>query len=527
MTTNTSLPRHREWLVAGAILLAGMLLRLWALDSNPPGLFRDEWEKGYTAFELWTTGRHGVLGAEGVRVSYPAPLFIEVFEGHDRTSAVYQWIAAPIVGLFGLGEFTTRLPAALAGIACLLIGWFAARRHLGVAGGLIVLAALATQPTHILFSRWAQQGILSIAFFLGGLAMMMAAGEAEGRRARLLALGSALLHGLAAWAYDPTRLTLPIVVGAWCVLFGWRQRRDAALTLVVAFAVLWIPLFVYTLTAGSARLSRVALDSSSSPWGIVPNYLSHFDPRYWFVSGDANWRHALPLAGWSGRITGLLAIVGAGRFLFLLAKRTSPGTWLTLGVIVLLAAPLPAALTREGNPHALRSGLMMVGLVMVAGSGGLWLVERLRHRGLALGGLLTLSLLVDGIGAIMGLREQRTKLDAWEAGLLPAMRDGLQSSGRVYLGAEVLYAPYAALFSERTDPRLWQEQGTAALRTRIAAMSSVLPQLRPGDSLVGPPQPPMQLEWLAYPIVQYRNGEVRVWSASEGRMVPLTSGELE
>jgi hypothetical protein len=521
VTDAAPLHRHGEWLLVALLLLVGGLLRLWALDSNPPGTFRDEWEKGYTALELWQTGRHGVLGAEGVRVSYPAPLFIEVFEGHDRTSAIYQWVAAPVVGIFGLNETTTRIPAAFAGFACLIVGWCFARRDLGVAGALVVLAALATQPTLVLFSRWAQQGILSIVFFMAGIAVMVAAPSHPGRPGRLHALGAAVLLGLAAWAYDPARLTIPLVVAVWFVAFGWRQRRDVALTLALCFGALWLPLFVYTLTAGSARLSRVMLDDSGSLISALINYLSHFDPRFWFITGDANPRHALPFTGWSGRITGVLALVGIGRAISLAARRQSPGEWPILGLVILLAAPIAAALTREGNPHALRSGIMLVGLVMLAGYGAAWWIGRARESIRALLLVIAITLIVDGGATIRGLGAQRNESQAWEAGLIPTLRESLAAPGNVYLASEVMYAPYAALFAEQTNPADWQEKGLAALRIRIVPLDTALRAMQHGDVVVGPPRPPMRLEWLAHPQIQYGPGILKAWSAEDQRLVPL------
>ncbi|MFH0795411.1 MAG: hypothetical protein V2A74_15430, partial [bacterium] len=48
--------RRRESIYLLLILLAALLLRVVDLGSNPPAVFRDEAEKGYTAWSLLELG---------------------------------------------------------------------------------------------------------------------------------------------------------------------------------------------------------------------------------------------------------------------------------------------------------------------------------------------------------------------------------------------------------------------------------------------------------------------------------------
>src|SRR5690606_4182024 len=113
-----------RWLLAIVVLAA--FLRFWNLGTIPPGLFRDEAEKGYTALELWTTGRQGQFMPDGsIQVTRLFPLFVDA--GGVKTSAIYQYLSAPIVGIFGLNVWTTRAAAALVGTLTVLVVFFLAR----------------------------------------------------------------------------------------------------------------------------------------------------------------------------------------------------------------------------------------------------------------------------------------------------------------------------------------------------------------------------------------------------------------
>jgi 4-amino-4-deoxy-L-arabinose transferase-like glycosyltransferase len=97
------------------ILVVAGALRIPFLGSLPPGLFRDEVEKATTARELWHSARQGSIDQAGnFTVSRPVPFFVDA--GGVKTSAIYQYLTAPVVGLFGMNPWSIRLAAALAGV---------------------------------------------------------------------------------------------------------------------------------------------------------------------------------------------------------------------------------------------------------------------------------------------------------------------------------------------------------------------------------------------------------------------------
>lgn len=477
-STPHGLSARAEYLIAGALLLVALLLRVVALGDVPHGLFRDELEKGYTALELWETQRHGILGQDGVSVTRSFPVFIEVFAGHDRTAALYQYLSAPIVGFGGLNTTTTRLVAALAGWAGVALVWLFARQLFGQWGGLMALAAAACQPTWIIFSRWAQQGSLVAPFFLMGILLLGRIPAVHTSRQRPMAVLSGIAFGLAAYAYEPARLVVPVIVAAALALWPWEsekpERRYLA-WLIGIFAAIWIPLFIYTLTVGSARLARVG---TSSVFDVVANYLAHWNPRFLFLEGDRNLRHRLPGSGLLAPVSGLLAMIA-----FVSGFRTRKRS-LCFVLAWLAAAPLAAALTRDGIPHALRAGLLLPGFCLLAGAAGEWLSSFGKKWLPPL--VLAAVILIDGGGSLRGLhRLSRQQESAWDSGLLELYRAALTRPGRIYLSGQIPYAPYVALFAEQVSPHLWHENGPEAFRATIL-QPGASPYLAPGDTLIEP-----------------------------------------
>ncbi|GIX45055.1 MAG: hypothetical protein KatS3mg130_1463 [Candidatus Sumerlaea sp.] len=175
----------RAWPLLG-ILTGALLLRVLFLGSLPPALFRDEAEKLYTAWCLATTGHD----AEGRLL----PLFIHVFG--VTTSAVYQYAAIPFVWLLGLNEWSARLPAAVVGTLTVLFLWLWARRVYGELVANWAALLLALSPWHVVFSRWAQQGIFLPLWLAVGMWAWsnFLRGKRWGRDSRRRVLGISYLH---------------------------------------------------------------------------------------------------------------------------------------------------------------------------------------------------------------------------------------------------------------------------------------------------------------------------------------------
>src|SRR5688572_25021216 len=99
---------HR-WILPGIVLLA-LVLRVIGLGSQPIGFTPDEASFGYDAYSLLQTGKDQ-WGASW-------PLSFRSFG--DFKLPLYTYLAMPSVALFGLNEFSVRLPNAILGAFAVL-----------------------------------------------------------------------------------------------------------------------------------------------------------------------------------------------------------------------------------------------------------------------------------------------------------------------------------------------------------------------------------------------------------------------
>src|SRR3990172_2793629 len=89
------------------ILITAFLLRFYALGQNPPALYWDEASLGYNGYTIVTSlkDEHGEF--------LPIARFAAF---GDYKPPGYIYAAAASIKLFGLNEFSVRLPSAISGL---------------------------------------------------------------------------------------------------------------------------------------------------------------------------------------------------------------------------------------------------------------------------------------------------------------------------------------------------------------------------------------------------------------------------
>lgn len=497
--------------VWAAIVLTAGLLRFTGLERCPDGLFRDEAEKGYNAWAIATQG--GAVefsaGADNQAViGWNAwPFMIDVMG--VKTSAIYQYAGAPFVAAMGLSVRSTRMPAAATGtLAVALLGLLLLRIWpAGAALGAMVW--LAVCPWHIIFSRWALQGIFVPLGMIGVLAG--AAGAERGRLWGFPLAGAAL--GFMFYAYSGAQpFTLAWAAGL--ALLYWRAiakqpgwfALGVALLAAGAGPVVWITMG----PGGAARLDAVAIwtEEGATAGSVLArfatNYAAHFSPVFLFLQGDLLPRHGIP--GW-------------GQLLMIDALLLPLGVWATFhkqmplrGALVLafVLGPVGAAITRLGIPHALRAMPMVVPAAVWGGVGLataaeciVSLVERTagsekastgaRRRGRALAALAVAAALFFAARVFQIYWREMSAGQAAQYVFFASgrrafeeVRDKRKPGERVWMSGAILYAPYYAMFFNELPPketvaRGLLSQGFAVYPPGPGAAERAEAMMRPGD----------------------------------------------
>jgi len=362
--------KHKILIIFTFILLLGSILRLWHLGATPISLTWDEVALGYNAYSIFETGKD--------EFGKTFPIVMRSFD--DYKPAFYTYLIIPIYQIFGLNEFSVRLPSALMGILTLVSVYFLVKKLFGKKYiALLVMFMMAISPWHIQFSRVGFESNVGLAlnvfaatFFLYGL-----------KRPWML-IFSAIFAGLSIHTYQSDRVFTPLFMLGMIIIFFKPLIKVPKKYIILSFAaglIVVLPLVIFIFNDSNALLrakgtsifsnntsllkdnvkrNEYNISSNNELGKILDNrrivylkatldgYLSHFNPN-WLLHGDIARHHAPEM--------GLIYIweypfILIGIYILLFSKfrmRTKLFIFFWF-----LLAPLPASIT-TGVPHGVRT----------------------------------------------------------------------------------------------------------------------------------------------------------------------------
>jgi 4-amino-4-deoxy-L-arabinose transferase-like glycosyltransferase len=315
------------------ILAFALFLRVIYLGTIPNGFYCDEASYAYDAYSILHTLRdqHGVF----------LPFFVRAIDDYRET--LYILFAIPFIKVFGLNEFGARLPAAVIGVATVLVLYYLVRECFNRKIALVAAFLLTISPWHIQFSRIGFRAILIPFCFCLALLLFVK----SFRNSKYLPI-SALGFVLSSYTYASARVFVPLFMLGLVIIFWkhlWQHKQQTMIALCL-FAVFFIPLFLFWISPeGMSRANATGLETN--PLLIFKYYLSYFSPNFLFIKGDGNSLLNPPKIGelyYFELVTvlwGLISIIKENR-----RERAILLLWLFL-------YPFPAAITSPN--HALRS----------------------------------------------------------------------------------------------------------------------------------------------------------------------------
>lgn len=344
-------------LFLACILLVGAFVRLYALNHVPTELVADELELYNSAHSILTTG-HDV---DGLLLPFTyGPL--------TRNPPLYAFAGYASAQIFGKSAFALRLPAAIFGLASIVLIYLITvratrRRYIGIIAALLQ----SISPVFIQFSRIAWEPSCELPFILGGIyGLMLAVPNREEKTAirwtplvlGCASMGVACYTYMAAWFYAAA-------LAATFLMLNWRRLRPrqnigavaAGICLwgIIAAPALWMWFGDAHTTDRTTRIATFGHGiNASSLQTFAQNYIAHF--RWDFLA-----RNGHPIAGITWRyLKGFgafywwelsIALVG---LLYIKTFVTDKPTANFLRIWLLLY-PLGGALTNEGAPNAPRT----------------------------------------------------------------------------------------------------------------------------------------------------------------------------
>lgn len=367
------------------ILALGAFFRFYALSETPPGLYPDEAMNGNNALEALAGAKNFDISIfRNSKVFYP--------ENNGR-EGLFINIQALSLAAFGNEPWALRLVSAIIGFLTIISLFLLAKelffRKGSAAATLIALLAaffVASSFWHINFSRIGFRAImvpllstlalyfLLRAFRTGNMWHMVWAGIAAG-------LG---FHTYIAFRVMPLVLAIPIIYYLWQ---WWRAKNQNYGCAPCAVALFILVTFVAALPVGwyflnnpedfAGRTTQVSVFAAERPLAEFGKSLG-LTLQMFFWQGDCNWRHNYNCQPELHPIVAVFFLTGFVWMVREVFRRTASCKLQAASLMVwFFAMSLPAALTREGLPHALRAIGMIPPVMIMAGTGAWALLARI------------------------------------------------------------------------------------------------------------------------------------------------------
>lgn len=292
-------------------VFVGGFLRSVNFTGNPVSLSIDEVSFGYSAYSILKTGRdeYGVF----------MPLTFQSTGDYKNPVPIYLMVL-PVM-LFGLNEFSVRLPNVLIGTLGIIIFYLLFQRLLGDRKIALVGTVLASiSAWHIYFSRYAYDGLVAITLVCIGVIFLLKIFQGK----IINSFFAAFFLILSMYTYYTERIFVPLLVLSFLALnFSQVRKRFRSVVIFVGFCFLFtLPLLLTTIFgADSARLKMVFIgndieytrnvlvnhvspqlqmnsgmqllnpltylshESLLLPFFWSQRYINYFDPGFFFFSG--------------------------------------------------------------------------------------------------------------------------------------------------------------------------------------------------------------------------------------------------
>lgn len=284
-----------------SIIVLSVFLRFYKLGTIPTSMNADEVAIGYNTYSILKIGKD-----EYGRIF---PLLFQSFD--DFKMPVYIYLTVPGVAVFGLNDFSVRLPSAVLGTLTVIVTYLLVHVLFGSSSlALIASFLLAISPWHLQFSRSAYEANIAVFFNVLGILLLLKA-----TKKGIYFVPAFLVLALSVWSYHSSRVFVPLIIAGYFIIYirdVIHHKKYIAAGLLL-FTIFCIPILLLSISPeglvrarGVSALGDVGPLSRSISWRqtdeasglplsaiyhnrrfadvstILKGYLSHFDPNFFF-----------------------------------------------------------------------------------------------------------------------------------------------------------------------------------------------------------------------------------------------------
>ncbi len=370
----TYLKKHSTVITLLLILVLATFLRVVKLDTTPSGFHADEASFYVNAVALSETG------ADEDNVRLPISLSSLI----DPKPALYSYFQIPFITTLENQVLASRLPAALMGIASLVVIYLLLLQIISTNVALLMTLILSISPWHIVVSRGTQEVIASFFFMTLSLLCLLLYQKKTSYKKVIAFSVSAFLS---MYFYHSAKVLLPLLVFG-LSMYSYKKSKDSIKIFITVLGITFLAaLFSVLVQESTSRIAAVGILTDEAPMhrlvekiytlhgelpvpvvrifynkigaylgAIAEEYVAYFSPEFLFLEGGKPFRYTVPGHGLLYLIEIPLLLLG----LFSAIRSKKKATYLFLGLLLL--APIPAALTTQETPSMIRSFPMVIAL---------------------------------------------------------------------------------------------------------------------------------------------------------------------
>lgn len=258
------------------IFVSSFFIRVFAVESYPPILNRDEAALAYNAYLIKKSGVD--------EWSRPYPVQFESFG--DYKIGGYIYVLLGFFTLFGYSDFIVRLPAVIAGSMLVLLSTLFFAEVLPVPKQqkkvftLILCLFLSVTPFSFFYSRMAWEATLSLSLMMLALYLFF---QTERKQDLKTDLTAAVFYFLACLTYNTALLLTPGFIFA-LALFRYQRKKTFLRPVLLLTTVFLISLLL--LLSVAARKSSITIFSDPLIESQYPDFRFQFTPELQSILGN-------------------------------------------------------------------------------------------------------------------------------------------------------------------------------------------------------------------------------------------------
>ena len=223
-------------LIFFALMLLGILLRIFDFIQVPDGMNPDD---GFILHESWSLLNYGV---DTWGYSFPV-YFVSIGGGQ---SVLLSYLSIPFVAIFGLNVVAIRIPVLILFTISMYYFYKIFKELYGNKAGLIALFIIATNPFHIMSSRWGLDCFLLLPMMIISSYYLIMAYKYSSK----YLIPSAVFLGLCLYSYSLCWVLIPFYLLVYAYLYFKKAHKKIDKNLAIGLLILFImalPLLLFLL----------------------------------------------------------------------------------------------------------------------------------------------------------------------------------------------------------------------------------------------------------------------------------------